>query len=93
MNTRLIAVALITLVTSGAALAVESIPAMHDKMSKTEFMTLDVNKDGYLERTEMSKDMQADMNFDVIADKGKLNEPSYLAWRRAHPESNYDGDF
>ena len=93
MNTRIMAVALITLMTSGAALAAESGTAAQDKMSKTEFMTMDVNRDGYLDKNEVSKDMQTNMNFDSIADHGKLSETGYTDWRRAHPEAMYDGDF
>jgi len=90
MKTRVVALTLMTLASSGAALAVDLGDAAQDQLSKSEFVTMDVNKDGYLEKNEVKSDEQLDMSFDRLAHYGKISESKYLNWRRTHDTTSVD---
>ncbi len=87
MNKTFLAVALTALTFTGVAGAADygadaqgktKMPAKVD--AHADFVKLDANKDGYLEKDEVSANKALKKNFDKIADHGKLSESKFSAW-------------
>lgn len=59
----------------GSTAATGESPATHK-----EFLKLDVNKDGYIERKEIKHNAALKNDFARVAKNGKLNEAEFAAW-------------
>jgi hypothetical protein len=89
------AIAVSTLMISGVAIAAEHDTAAQGSNTMTsttpaqpdyqaDFHRLDTNKDGYLEKSEVTSDPLLGKHFNKIAANGRLGESKYAAWEAKH---------
>jgi hypothetical protein len=79
------AIVVSALIGSGAVIAAEhetTTAAQPDYQA--DFNRLDVNKDGYLEKPEVTHEPLLAKQFSKIATNGRLGESKYAAWEAKH---------
>jgi hypothetical protein len=90
MKKLITAISLTTLFVSGVAgaagsgAAPSSTKESASAASHAEFVKLDANKDGYLEKKEVRSNAQLEKSFSKAAPSGRMSETEFAAWEGHH---------
>lgn len=78
-----LAVCVVAMALSVPAFAAHKTHHTASSVTHSEFVKLDVNKDGVIDETEAKADSALSAAFASIASDGKLDEKAYAAWKKS----------